>query len=136
MGKIVKRLNQHSQQINRIVFVSEYSPRSLIGHHYTRYLGDLSGGQVLKRITKTTLKVGDGALKFYDFPKISKPGLYKSEYRTMLDALLLSQADKEMIVQEANTAFTMNIHLFNELGSRSRKNMFSLVFDRVLSVFR
>ena len=122
--------------INRIVFVSEYSPRSLIGHHYTRYLGDLSGGQVLKRITKTTLKVGDGALKFYEFPKIGNHGRYKTEYRTMLDALPLRQADKEMIVEEANLAFTMNIQLFNELGIRSKKNMFSLIFDRVLSVFR
>ena len=134
--KDLKTSDAAKEYINRIIFVSEYSPRSLIGHHYTRYLGDLSGGQVLKRITKTTLKVGDGALKFYEFPRIGNSGLYKTEYRTMLDALPLRQADKEMIVEEANTAFTMNINMFNDLAVRSKKNMLSLVFDRVVSIFK
>ena len=35
------------------------NPILLVGHHYTRYLGDLSGGQILKGIAKKALKLKD-----------------------------------------------------------------------------
>ena len=43
------------QYVHRI---EEAPVLSLIGHHYTRYLGDLSGGQILKGIAKKALKTG------------------------------------------------------------------------------
>ena len=43
----------------------------LVGHHYTRYLGDLSGGQILKTIAEKALNLPKNeGLHFYDFPKI------------------------------------------------------------------
>jgi heme oxygenase len=36
--------------VERIHAVAQESPELLVGHHYTRYLGDLSGGQILKNI--------------------------------------------------------------------------------------
>ena len=38
--------------VNRIRLVANESPELLVGHHYTRYIGDLSGGQILKKIAK------------------------------------------------------------------------------------
>ena len=40
----------------------------LIGHAYTRYLGDLSGGQILSRLLAKSLALGPATLAFYDFP--------------------------------------------------------------------
>ena len=37
---------------DRIKHIAVTQPELLIGHHYTRYIGDLSGGQILKRIAK------------------------------------------------------------------------------------
>ena len=39
----------------RINEVAEKDPYLLIAHHYTRYIGDLSGGQILKAVSYTHL---------------------------------------------------------------------------------
>ena len=64
--------------VNRIREVAEDDPELLVGHHYTRYMGDLSGGQILKGIAEKAmdLKGGEG-LYFYEFEGISdKKGLW------------------------------------------------------------
>ena len=38
--------------VNRINQISEEKPELLVAHAYTRYLGDLSGGQILKKIAQ------------------------------------------------------------------------------------
>ena len=55
----------------RIEEVAKQDPYLLVAHHYTRYIGDLSGGQILKKIAEKALKppVGKG-LEFYDFEEI------------------------------------------------------------------
>ena len=37
------------EYVARIRLVAKKSPELLVGHHYTRYIGDLSGGQILKK---------------------------------------------------------------------------------------
>jgi hypothetical protein len=53
-------------------------------HHYTRYLGDLSGGQAIGRILARTFgpENGDGT-SFYRFDVVPKP--YEDAYRARLD---------------------------------------------------
>jgi len=41
--------------ISRLAHVAEYEPELMVAHSYTRYLGDLSGGQVLMRIARRML---------------------------------------------------------------------------------
>ena len=71
----------------RIHEVAEQDPYLLIAHHYTRYIGDLSGGKILKGITERVLKppVGKG-LKFYEFPDIPNAKDFKNNYRSMYGA--------------------------------------------------
>ena len=45
------------EYVNRIHLVAKKSPELLVGHHYTRYIGDLSGGQILKKIAKKALNL-------------------------------------------------------------------------------
>ena len=48
--------------VERIHAVAKESPELLVGHHYTRYLGDLSGGQILKNIAQKAMNMdGDTA---------------------------------------------------------------------------
>ncbi|PZD70773.1 Heme oxygenase 1 [Acaryochloris thomasi RCC1774] len=101
------------QQIER---VSEQAPELLVAHSYTRYLGDLSGGQILKNIAQRAMRLADGAgTAFYEFDEISDEKEFKSVYRQALDNLPIDQADAERIVEEANAAFGMNMAMFNEL---------------------
>jgi heme oxygenase len=88
----------------------------LVAHHYTRYLGDLSGGQAIGRILDRTYELGGAGVAFYDFAEIPKPKPYKDAYRARLDALDLSSEDKQRVVDEVKVAFRLNQAVFTELG--------------------
>ena len=87
----------------------------LVAHHYTRYLGDLSGGQSVGRALHRAFDLNGAGLAFYDFP-IAKPKPYKDAYRARLDALDLRPADVDRVVEEVKVAFRLNQAVFDELG--------------------
>lgn len=102
--------------VQRIEQASSW-PGLFVAHHYTRYLGDLSGGQAIGRILARTFDLPDGAgVAFYDFPDIPKPKPYKDGYRARLDALPLTPAEKRRILDEVKVVFGLNSALFAELG--------------------
>ena len=45
--------------VNRIHGVSRSQPELLIGHACTRYMGDLSVGQILKKIVQSAMQLVD-----------------------------------------------------------------------------
>ncbi len=85
-----------------------------MAHHYTRYLGDLSGGRGIGKILDRTFDLGGAGLAFYDFPVRPKP--YKDAYRTRLDALAADAGDIDRIVGEVKIAFGLNQAIFDELA--------------------
>ena len=88
----------------------------LVGHHYTRYLGDLSGGQILKNIAQKAMNMdGDAGLRFYVFDDIADEKAFKTTYRSAMDTLPIDQAMADRIVEEANHAFHLNMNMFKEL---------------------
>lgn len=91
-----------------------------VAHSYTRYLGDLSGGQVIGRMVQRHYDVPDEGVAFYAFPAIPRPKPFKDLYRSRVDALPLSAAEREAVVAEARAAFRHNRALFAELGERHR----------------
>lgn len=89
-----------------------------LAHHYTRYLGDLSGGQVIGRVLSRTFQLDGSGVDFYEFLEIPKPKPYKDEYRRRLDALDLTAADQQRVVDEVRIAFQLNRAIFEELADR------------------
>ena len=87
---------------------------ALVAHHYTRYLGDLSGGQAIGKVLDRTFGLGGDGLAFYDFPMRAKP--YKDAYRDRLDGLGLGEAEIDRTVDEVKVAFGLNQVLFDELA--------------------
>lgn len=85
-------------------------------HAYTRYLGDLSGGQVLQRMIARHYGLTTG-LSFYDFPQIHRLKPFKDVYRERLDALPLTPAQQAGVVAEAQLAFRLNRAMFTDLGA-------------------
>jgi heme oxygenase (biliverdin-producing, ferredoxin) len=85
-------------------------------HQYTRYIGDLSGGQILKSIAQKAMSLGqhDG-LRFYEFDTIEDEKSFKTNYRAVLDNLPIDQPTADCIVVEANEAFNCNMVMFQEL---------------------
>jgi heme oxygenase len=91
-------------------------PALLAAHSYTRYLGDLSGGQILKRIVLGLLGAkGPGAISFYEFPEIPDPDAFKQGYRAALDGLPLEKPLADRVVAEALAAFELNARVFEAL---------------------
>lgn len=86
-------------------------------HAYTRYLGDLSGGQIIKRMMQRHYGMGAEGLAFYDFPEIPKAKPFKDLYRERLDALHLDAPETDRAVAEAQEAFRLNRAMFAELGA-------------------
>ena len=82
----------------------------LLAHAYTRYLGDLSGGQVIGRLLGRSLGMGEEALSFYRFAAIEDPDAFKRDFRHALDAAS-PLVDRALVVEEAVTAFELNIAL-------------------------
>ncbi|WP_073951841.1 biliverdin-producing heme oxygenase [Streptomyces kebangsaanensis] len=102
----------------RVRECAEQWPAGYIAHHYTRYLGDLSGGQIIRdRAEKTWgfTKKGDG-VRFYVFEAITNPAAFKRNYRELLDAVHADDLEKQRIVTECKRAFTLNTTLFHALG--------------------
>lgn len=89
-------------------------------HAYTRYLGDLSGGQIIKRMMERHYGLGPGGLAFYTFPEIPKSKPFKDVYRERLDALPLTPAQVDRTVAEACLAFRLNSAVFADLGAVHR----------------
>ncbi|OBK18821.1 heme oxygenase [Mycobacterium asiaticum] len=87
---------------------------ALVAHHYTRYLGDLSGGQAIGKTLNRTFGLDGAGLAFYKFPVRAKP--YKDAYRARLDNLAMDATDIGRAVAEVKTAFNLNRALFDELA--------------------
>ena len=104
------------QYVDRVRQVAQESPELLVGHHYTRYIGDLSGGQILKNIAQKAMNLGEhDGLRFYEFDSIADEKAFKANYRATLDNLPIDQATADRIVAEANHAFHLNMVMFQEL---------------------
>jgi heme oxygenase len=81
----------------------------LIAHAYTRYMGDLSGGQVMRRRLARAMDLPPGALSLYDFPGLGDIDVFKTGYRAAIDAAGHRVADPAAVIEEAALAFRMNI---------------------------
>jgi heme oxygenase len=116
--------------VARIREVSETQPELLIAQSYTRYLGDLSGGQILKGIAQRGMNLTDGeGTAFYEFADIPDEKEFKVQYRQALDELPITDEQADQIVDEANAAFGMNMKMFNELEGNLVKAIGQMLFN-------
>ncbi|XP_068177124.1 heme oxygenase-like [Antennarius striatus] len=101
---------------HRLRQIGDENPGLLVAHAYTRYLGDLSGGQVLGRIAQKSmgLKSREG-LSFFEFPGVSSPNLFKQLYRSRMNSVELTEEERKAVLDEAVRAFEFNIQVFDDL---------------------
>lgn len=85
-------------------------PRFL-AHHYTRYLGDLSGGRIIGRNLQRATGAADEVVGFYSFPDL-KPKPFKDEYRARLDSLPWDEAGRETFLAAVRESYVLNERMF------------------------
>nr|YP_009313929.1 Heme oxygenase [Hommersandiophycus borowitzkae]SCW22183.1 Heme oxygenase [Hommersandiophycus borowitzkae] len=118
--------------VRRIHEVGLNQPELLVAHAYTRYMGDLSGGQILKRIAQSAMSLSDNqGTAFYDFNEIPNESEFKDHYRHQLNQIPVTQDQISDIISEANIAFTLNMKMFQELNSSFIKIMLMLLMNTI-----
>ena len=115
--------------VARIREIAATAPELLVAHSYTRYLGDLSGGQILKKIAQRAMNLQEGGTAFYEFENIKDEKAFKDVYRAAMNNLPIDQETAERIVDEANDAFGMNMKLFQDLEGNLIKAIGVMLFN-------
>ena len=103
--------------VERVNEVASTWPLGFLAHHYTRYLGDLSGGMVMAKVLGESLGLTPTTgLAFFQFDIGSAPA-FKRDYRDRLDALGLSDADAQDFIAESRRAYGFNLAMFDSVGA-------------------
>lgn len=105
---------RHALHLQRL---AREAPAALLGHAYVRYLGDLSGGQLLAPIVERSLQLPPGdATRFYDFGGASLATQRALDFRDGLAAIDDGGRLADTLVAEARLAFDLHLRLFDELA--------------------
>lgn len=103
----------------RIREVAATWPAGYIAHHYTRYLGDLSGGLHIGRVIGRQFGFETNGIGFYLFDQIADPAAFKDAYRAQLDSALWSADEQQRVVDEVLRAYDFNTRIFEQLSART-----------------
>jgi len=118
--------------VARIEEVARDEPFLLVAHMYTRYLGDLFGGQMMGGMARRSLKLADGqGTAFYEFGAIPNKDTFIAEWYSSLNALDLTEAQKQAVVDEGNNVFALNIDVLEELGGNPALAVFKLAISQL-----
>jgi len=116
--------------VDRIQEIGKSEPELLIAHQYTRYLGDLFGGQMMGGMASKSLGLEPGqGTSFYQFDDIADTKAFIDEWYTKLNKLGLTNKQKEAIVDEANLVFALNIEILEELEGSPFQAMLMLTIN-------
>jgi heme oxygenase len=105
-----------ARYVDRINTVAATWAGGFVAHHYTRYLGDLSGGQVIRTLMQRQFGFQTNGVGFYLFAEIASPKQFKETYRDQLDAVQWSDAERDRVIDEVLIAYRFNTELFIDLS--------------------
>ena len=109
-----------TRYVARITEVGTAWPGGFVAHHYTRYLGDLSGGQFIGRVLSRQFGFETNGIGFYLFDEIADPAAFKDVYREQLDAAPWDADERERVIAEVLLAYRCNTELFVDLAAAKK----------------
>ena len=98
-----------------------------VAHHYTRYLGDLSGGLFIGKLMARQFGFETNGIGFYVFGDIADPAEFKDRYRAELDAAPWDEAEQQRVIDEVLVAYQFNTDLFTDLADAKARAGASVV---------
>lgn len=105
-------LPETERYVQRLREVARDRSGPFVAHHYTRYLGDLSGGLALGSAARRQLGItAESGGSFYVFAELGKPAAFKAGYRTLLDDAPWTAAEREELIDEVLRAYRLNTDL-------------------------
>lgn len=126
----VNRINEIAQLSNDDYNGNNSKSYLLLAHLYTRYLGDLFGGQMMGGMATRSLQLeGTNGVAFYNFDDIPSVTNFITVWYQKLNELDLTDQQKQEIVDEANYVFSLNIGILQELDGSPLKAMWTLAIN-------
>lgn len=113
--ELIEMVPATRRYVDRIEQVGRTWVGGFVAHHYTRYLGDLSGGQWIGKIMSRRFGFETNGIGFYIFDDIADPAAFKDVYREQLDAAPWDDAEKDRVVEEVLVAYQFNTDVFIDL---------------------
>jgi len=107
--RTLAELPSAARYVSRVTAAARGDGTRLIAHAYVRYLGDLSGGRILKKLLARSLSLKPRHLAFYEYAEVTDLDGFTAGYRDALDRAALGVPDLEVVVAEAEAAFRLNI---------------------------
>ncbi|MFI5935832.1 heme oxygenase (biliverdin-producing) [Actinoplanes sp. NPDC051494] len=105
---------EYRRRLREVAFTQ---PWGFVAHHYTRYLGDLSGGQYLGPAIAKAYGLDGAGHQFFVFDGV-KPPAFRTRYRELLDEASFSPEDETLFLAEVTEAYRLNIAVLAELKER------------------
>ena len=112
----IEPLPTTARYVDRVNQVGATWAGGFVAHHYTRYLGDLSGGQFIGRLMARRFGFETNGIGFYLFDDIADPASFKDVYREQLDAAPWDADEQERVIDEVLLAYRFNTDLFEDLA--------------------
>ncbi|MBX3214271.1 MAG: biliverdin-producing heme oxygenase [Labilithrix sp.] len=101
--------------------LADESPTLLVAHAYVRYMVDLTGARIARRLAQRVLQLPPReGLAYLSFPAIAKPDGFREDFRRRLDAFPRDRAEALGIVGEATIACALDRELASELWDERR----------------
>ncbi|RRD35483.1 DUF2470 domain-containing protein [Leucobacter sp. OH2974_COT-288] len=92
----------------------------IVAQHYTRYLGDLSGGQMIARRMRKQHGFESDGVAFYEFDELGDLTEFKEQYRAWLDELgaSMDEEERQRFLAEVQLAYDFNTRMFIDLAAK------------------
>lgn len=105
------------QYVDRLRTVASHWAGGYVAHHYTRYLGDLSGGQMIGRSLAKQFSFDTNGIAFFIFDQVADPSAFKDVYRSQLDAAPWDPDEQERVIAEVMLAYELNQAMLDGLDA-------------------
>lgn len=101
--------------VRRLNEVAATWPGGFVAHHYTRYLGDLSGGRAIGTVLSDRFGFETNGVLFWICEQVADPAAFGDTYREQLDRAPWDADEQERVIAEVETAHALDRRLFAEL---------------------
>jgi heme oxygenase len=105
-----------TRYMERIRQVATTWPVGWVAHQWLRYMGNLGGQEILRRLVRQAYDVGEEGMAFHRYPDVADPKAFLGEYHARMDSMPLDEETKARVAEEGGRAFQLNIDLTEELA--------------------
>ncbi|WP_144759029.1 heme oxygenase (biliverdin-producing) [Curtobacterium sp. 9128] len=104
--------------VRRLNEVAAHWPGGFVAHHYTRSLGDLSGGRATAELLADQFGFDTNGVLFFIFDQVADPDAFEDTYRAELDAAPWDDVERQRVLAEVSLASTLDRGLLAGLDAR------------------